>query len=59
MSNENNNLHISDARERAKNVYAQITSYANYQEMNGIPSTWFIECIAEELVKVSKEYSNQ
>ena len=49
-------LEIYDARERAKNVYAKITSYANYKQMNGIENTWFIECIAEELVKVSKNY---
>lgn len=46
-------LHISDAREQAKNVYARMTSYANYAQMNGIESSWFIECIAQELVKVS------
>jgi hypothetical protein len=61
MSNENianvsGSLNIADAREMAKNVYAKMTSYANYKQMNGIESTWFIECIAKELVKVSENY---
>ena len=61
MTNENiasvsGSLNIADAREIAKNTYAKITSYANYKEMNGIENTWIIECIAEDLVKVSENY---
>jgi len=65
MEKENKALNVNDvrgsltiegAREMAKNTYANITSYANYKEMNGIESTWIIECIAEDLVKVSENY---
>ena len=54
--NVSNSLDIADAKEMARNVYARITGYANYREMNGIESSWFIECIAEELVKVSNNH---
>ena len=49
-------LSIADARELAKNTYARITSYANYQQMNGIESHWIIECIAKDLVRANENY---
>lgn len=36
-----------EALDRAEVVYKRITGYVNYEEMNGISKSWFIEKIAE------------
>lgn len=38
-----------NAKKEAENVYARITSHANYDQMNGIEREWIIKCIEEGL----------
>lgn len=38
-----------DVKKEAENVYARITSYANYDQMNGIEKEWIIKCIKDGL----------
>ena len=40
-----------------EDVYKKITSYANYDQMNGIEKSWFIECIANALMNESDTYN--
>ena len=38
-----------DAEEHANQIYSRITSFANYESMNGIEKGWFIKKISEGL----------
>ncbi len=46
-----------DAKEKAKAIYARMTSFANYEYMNGIERDWFLKCI-EEGIKSFAEHQN-
>lgn len=43
----------------AKNVYARMTSFANYSQMNGIPREHFLKCIEDALNKVIKDLQKE
>lgn len=45
-------------RKEAEKVYARMTSYANYSEMNGISREWFIKCIEEGLSEAGSKVKN-
>lgn len=38
-----------NVKKEAENVYARITSHANYDQMNGIDKEWIIKCIEDGL----------
>ncbi|GAB3164646.1 hypothetical protein [Telluribacter humicola] len=39
------------AQKEAESIYANITGYANYSQMNGIEKEWIIKCITEGLIQ--------
>ena len=43
------------AEEQAKVVYSRMTSFANYDQMNGIEKSWFLKCIKEGLESFAKQ----
>lgn len=42
-------LPTAGAKEKAEVVYSRMTSFANYEQMNGIERSWFLKCIREGL----------
>lgn len=46
-----------NAQQKAEQIYASITCYANYSEMNGIEREWFLKCIEKGLTEFSISHS--
>jgi len=52
QANGSNSLLPEAAQQKAVEIYARMTSYANYQQMNGVDKDWILKCIADGLLSV-------